>query len=70
MARDLRSLVTELIRSREILRLSQEVIRPFYQQKMARALDALEAAVRKFLAPKLVEVNLKALALGVEAVKA
>ena len=32
--------------------------------------DALEAAVRKFLAPKLVEVNLKALALGVEAVKA
>ena len=37
-------LVTELIRSREILRLSQEVIRPFYQQKMARALDALEAS--------------------------
>lgn len=31
--------------------------------------EALEAAVRKFLPPKLVEVNLKALALGVEAVK-
>ena len=37
-------LVTELIRSREILRLSQEVVRPYYQQKMARALEALEAS--------------------------
>ena len=35
-------LVTELIRSREIIRLSQEVVRPFYQQKMERALEALE----------------------------
>lgn len=34
-------LVTELIRSREIIRLSQEVVRPFYQQKMERALEAL-----------------------------
>ena len=32
--------------------------------------DALEAAVRKFLPAKLVEVNLKALALGVAAVQA
>ncbi len=31
--------------------------------------DALEAAINKFMAPKLVEVNLKALRLGVEAVK-
>ena len=31
--------------------------------------EALEAAVRKFLPAKLVDVNLKALALGVEAVK-
>jgi indolepyruvate ferredoxin oxidoreductase beta subunit len=33
-------------------------------------LEALEAAIRKFLPAKVVEVNLKALALGAEAVKA
>jgi valine--pyruvate aminotransferase len=36
-------LTTELIRSGEIIRLSREVIQPFYRQKMERALAAIEA---------------------------
>jgi len=35
-------LTTEIIRSGEIIRLSREVIKPFYQYKMQRALDCLE----------------------------
>jgi valine--pyruvate aminotransferase len=35
-------LTTELIRSGEIIRLSREVIQPFYRQKMERALAAIE----------------------------
>lgn len=37
-------LTTQIIRSGEIIRLSQEVVRPFYQRKMHLALDALEKA--------------------------
>lgn len=35
-------LTTEIIRSGEIIRLSREVIRPFYRRKMERALAAIE----------------------------
>ena len=35
-------LTTEIIRSGEIIRLSREVIKPFYQHKMERALACLE----------------------------
>jgi len=37
-------LVTEIVRNREIIRLSQEVIQPFYRQKMENAV----AGIRKF----------------------
>jgi len=37
-------LVTEIVRNREIIRLSQEVIQPFYRQKMEKAV----AGVREF----------------------
>ena len=41
-------LTTEIIRSGEIIRLSREVIKPFYQHKMQRALACLEECFKGF----------------------
>jgi len=41
-------LTTEIIQSGEIIRLSREVIRPFYQKKMERALACIEKSFTGF----------------------